>query len=174
MLSHRLFVFASVVLGVMLGGCANNQDQGVGAYRVSEAVVRSTATNCQAQYKSNAVVGITEDQKSFFAYDSSGNKVFSASPLKRESKGVWKGTDESTHEQYTVIFNNQEDQYLFSVTLAHEQTCVIYQIPKGNGSWSTWADYSASTTQHHFVDVPRSERHDGISAVHDMLPGSGL
>lgn len=100
--------------------------------------------------------------------------VFCASPLKRESKGVWSGTDEKTNEKYTVIFNNTADQYLFSVTLSVEKTCVIYVIPKGNNRWSTWADYGASTTQHHYVDLPPSVRHDGTTDIHNLVPGSGL
>ena len=136
---YHFFVLASLGCMVLAGCSSNDREKGIGAYRATETITRSTITNVEIPHKISATVGISEDRKSFLAWDSAG-VILSLGDLKYEH-GIWVGTDKVTHHNYQVIFNDQKDQFLFSVTDLTEKACVIYLIPKETSSWSTWSQW---------------------------------
>ncbi len=145
MYSLRFLALASVGAFVLLQGCSNGREKGVGAFRVSQAVDRNTVTLAQTQRELDGFVGFSDDHHTFSRFDNAGARVSSIEDLSHGKDGTWYGTGGQDGAKYQVIFNDQQDQYVFAVTNLDQKSCTIYLIPKGPQSWDTWDHVLAST-----------------------------
>lgn len=145
MKSLCLVALASFGAMIFVSGCSSDREKGIGAFQVSTVIVRNTVTLDQSQTDFNGFVGFSSDHRTFHQYDKSGIPASSVDNLKRGTDGAWYGTDRNGAGQYQVIFNDQQEQYLFAVTNLDQKSCTIYLIPKGPSSWDDWKHFLAAT-----------------------------
>ncbi|HTY01196.1 MAG TPA: hypothetical protein VMG09_14320 [Bacteroidota bacterium] len=149
MKSLRILALASISVIFLFGGCSKGPEKGVGVFRVAQAVIRNTVTLQQSQKDCDEFVGISNDCRTFNRYDNAGALVGSVQNLERRHDGTWSGTDTRDGAKYQIIFNDQQDQYVFAVTNLDQKSCTIYVIPKGPQSWDSWDHFLASTGSGH-------------------------